>query len=85
MEDEMEDEVVDDPNCDTVQGFIDSLHIFAKYMKKGFATKFFLCAEHDILYVQVNSDDCPEDSDDGQKLLSLGWHVCDFDNWAMFV
>lgn len=64
-------------------GFIEALHIFAKYWKDGINNSYFMGAEHDILYIY--DSDIPEDSDDGRRLEALGFHRDDdLEGWAYF-
>lgn len=71
--------------ADTVEGWIASLEIFAKYLSKGMQSVGFLEPVHDMIYVDVHEDDLPEDSEDGQALKELGWHVSsDLGTWATF-
>ena len=56
---------------------IAGLQILSKY------TTDDCCAEHDIIYFYVNEEDLPEDSEDGQKLQELGFHL-DENGWAYF-
>lgn len=59
-----------------------SLDIFEKYL--GDSNKYWDGgSEHDIVYSCLTIHRLPDDSEDGQLLLSLGWHVED-DIWAFF-
>lgn len=44
----------------------------------------FSAAEHDIFYFPLSSEDIPEDSEDGQRLLDLGLMVSENESWAVF-
>lgn len=41
-------------------------------------------AEHDIVYLNLDADDVPEDSDDGKILDDYGCHIQD-ECWCRFV
>lgn len=70
----------------SVSEFIQALCIFAKYLKNGMDTGWFLEAAHDIIYMNVSAEQLPEDSEDGIKLGEMGWHISsDTDGWAYFV
>jgi hypothetical protein len=69
----------------TVTNLITALQIFAKYMKRGLETPYFFAAEHDIIYVFVDSGALPADTEDGRLLTELGWRIGDSDNWEHFV
>lgn len=64
--------------------FIKALAILGKYLKDGMDTKYFLGAEHDVIYFYVGIEELPEDSDDGKALVELGFHV-EHGSWARFV
>lgn len=59
-----------------------SLDIFAKY--KGEDKYWDSCAEHDIIYSTLTTEEIPKDSEDGKELSSLGWHVDEDYYWAFF-
>ena len=69
----------------SVKGFIEGLQILAKYMPKGMDTKFFLGAEHDILYLGISTEDIGPKSEEGKRLSALGFHIdSDLGDWAFF-
>jgi len=59
-----------------------SLRIMEKYSNCNDC--LLASAEHDQVWSFLGTDDCPEDSEDGQKLINLGWFV-DEDCYSMFV
>lgn len=70
----------------TINEFIESLHIIAKYEKEGTASTYFLEAEHDIIYSHLDEEQVSEDSEDGKKLMSFGWFLnADADVWSHYV
>lgn len=74
-------------NAKSVAGFIEGLTILAGYMPKGLGTKFAFGAEHDVIHIwgDVTLDILREDSEDGRKLLALGFHTDDdLDQWQYF-
>jgi len=68
----------------SIKGFIAVLQIMAKYL--GEDKKYFMLAEHDIIYSSLSTEDCPEDSEDGKMLVELGWFVdpCCDNCWSYF-
>jgi hypothetical protein len=70
----------------SVEGFVRGLRILSKYMKSGSATRYFLGAGHDIVYVYTENENIPdEDSTEGLELQSLGFHFSsDNEGWAYF-
>lgn len=67
------------------EGWVETFETMAKYMSKGMQTKFFLEAEHDIIYSHIDDEAVPVDSEDGKKLSELGWHFDgDAGCWAYF-
>jgi hypothetical protein len=63
-----------DARSRTIAGFIAALE-----------KKYFLGGEHDVIYIYVSSEDCPDNSADGNKLVSLGWRVdTDTGNWMYY-
>lgn len=72
-----------DDRSKTVEGVIEALTILSKYMTNGMQERFFCGAEHDELFFYVDVSKCPENSEDGQRLSRLGFHVSD-DFWAYF-
>lgn len=62
-----------DPRERTVEGFIEGLRILAKHSKDGLKARSFLEAEHDEVYLHLDAEDVPEDSEDGLLLQSLGF------------
>lgn len=75
------------PNAKSVGAFIEGLQILAKYMPNGFAQKYAFGGEHDVIHVwgDVNLEKLPEGSQDGRRLLELGFHTDDdLDQWQYF-
>ena len=75
-----------DPKAKTLGGFIEAINIFARHKSLGLKESYFFNAKHDILYAGIDNDELPEDSEDGIKLVMLGWHV-DSDiegSWSYF-
>ena len=71
-----------DERAKSIEGFIASLEIFAKYTSKGMTESYFLGAEHDIIYCWIN---VPKNSEDGKRLTMLGWHhETESDSWGYF-
>jgi len=67
------------------EGWVKTFEIMAKYMPAGMQTKYFLEADHDIIYSNIEGDALPEDSVDGKRLIELGWHLgSEFDCWAYY-
>jgi hypothetical protein len=60
------------PKAKTVEGFVIGLHILCKYMDDRLNQKFFLGAEHDIIYIYAEKPE--EGSHDGLRLSELGFH-----------
>ena len=61
------------------------MQIMSSHMKDGLNTGFAFGAEHDIIYVFVDAEALPEDSDDGRLLDGLGFHYStESDTWAYF-
>jgi hypothetical protein len=69
----------------TIKGFIEALNIFAKYTDKGIDESFFCGAEHDELYMYVELEKLSTKSEDGKRLLQLGFHADkESGNWAYY-
>jgi len=79
----MSEELPEDPRSKSVEGFIAGLMILAPYFDKGMKEVYFMSAEHDIVHLHVDEDKCPEDSDDGRVLVSLGFMMHDY-GWAYY-
>lgn len=79
-----DDLYMSDPRSKSLDGMIVALGILAKYMPKKEQQKFFVEAEHDEIFFNVDVDVLPEDSEDGRILVALGLHVSDGDCWAWF-
>ena len=79
-----------DPKAKSVTAFIEALTILARYMDNHIESKHFSAAGHDVFYVNTESDEDGqarpgEDSDDGRRLVALGWHLdSESDGWAYF-
>jgi hypothetical protein len=86
MTEEEQDEIyMKDPDAKTMRGFIRALSIFSEHLEHGASAKYFMGAEHDILYVYVSVQQIPPSSANGKELLSLGWHPeDDSEDWAYF-
>ncbi|HRA64409.1 MAG TPA: hypothetical protein PL187_00225 [Caldilinea sp.] len=68
----------------TLMGWIEALQIMAPHYPGGINTRSPLHGEHDEVYA-IKAEFLPEDSEDGQKLLSMGWFVCEYTNcWMRF-
>ena len=67
----------------TIRGYIKALQIMAKHAEEGLDTKSFLDAQHDCISTYLATDQLPETSEDGQRLLALGWFE-DEGYWARF-
>lgn len=71
--------------ANTPEGWIETFEIMAKYMPNGLQTKFFLQAEHDVIYSYIEGEVLPEDTEDGKRLIELGWYFdSDIGVWAYF-
>lgn len=67
------------------EGWVEAFEIFAKYWSRGMKEKFFLEAEHDVIYSHIEADQLPQDSEDGHSLIELGWHLdSETGTWAYF-
>lgn len=88
-------EYMSDPKAKTIDGFIEGLQILSVFVKnKKLSDKiekflknesFTLSAEHDIIYIHVDSDVLPLETPIGLKLSSLGFHInIDNECWAYF-
>jgi hypothetical protein len=74
-----------DPRSRKVDGWRASLDVFERHMLKGGDTWVIASAEHDIIWASLDVKDIPWESEDGQLLNALGWHVdSQTDTWAMF-
>jgi hypothetical protein len=72
-----------DPRAKTIEGFIVALQIFAKYTKDKLQESYFCGAEHDVLYMYVDTDAVSEE--DAALLDKLGWHKDESaETWAYF-
>lgn len=70
-----------DPEARTIAGWIRILQIIGKYAPNLHPLAH---AEHDIVYLNLTTEDCPEDSEDGEELSKLGLFVEDGYSWACF-
>jgi hypothetical protein len=59
----------------SIQCFILAIQLMSRYLDNGLQRKFFLSAEHDVIYSDLEKEKCSEDSEDGKMLRQLGWHV----------
>jgi hypothetical protein len=67
----------------TIEQLILALNIFAAHVEGGLQHSFLLDADHDIIYAGADSNDLPETSEDGKKLMALGWFFDDdIDCWC---
>ena len=84
MNDEESDRLyMSDPKAKSIGAFIEALTILARYVEGGVEKKHFSGAEHDVFY--AGGDGPVEDSEDGRRLLSLGWHYEDeTESWAYY-
>ena|ERR1700688_3260848 len=92
VETEADKRYMKDPLAKSVFGFIKGLYLLAPYMKEAENTKFFLGAEHDVIYIYTESLNGPledekgspkEDSPDGLALSELGFHYGDY-GWEYY-
>lgn len=75
----------DDERYKTIEGLIEALQIIAKYNGGGLKAQFILMAEHDIIWMDSDLGPPAEDSDDGKRLIELGWHYDrSAEVWAYF-
>ncbi|MCK5605795.1 hypothetical protein KAR91_28120 [Candidatus Pacearchaeota archaeon] len=66
---------------DSLEQMIEACQIFLKYKDQYQG----LHGEHDIIYSGIYSDVIPEDSEDGKRLVELGWHQSsEGDMWGLF-
>lgn len=80
-----DDNYMKSPISNTIIGFITGLKIIAEHEADGLDTKFFMGAEHDIIYFYINNEALPTDSEAGRELDSLGFHYDEeLDSWAYF-
>lgn len=69
----------------TPEGWNAALQILSKQMGGGMKEKFFLEADHDVIYSHVSTYDITEDSEDGKALIQLGWYADgEINVWAFF-
>lgn len=74
-----------DERYKTIEGLIEAFQIIAKYNSDGLKEKFVLMAEHDIVWVDSDLGPPAEDSEDGKRLIELGWHYDESaEAWAYF-
>jgi hypothetical protein len=66
-----------------MQKLIEAFTIFGKYTSNDYC----LSAEHDQIWIFVDSGELPVDSEDGNRLVELGWDVdTEVDNfWTKYV
>lgn len=64
-----------------MQNLVKAFTIFAKYTD----SEYDLGAEHEQIWVYVNKEKLPEDSEDGKVLKVLGWFIDENDVWSKFV
>lgn len=57
-----------------MKDFIEGLEILSRYIGDP-DNRYFMEACHDIVYIQVSSGDLWEGSDDGKRLIKLGFHL----------
>jgi len=71
--------------ANSIEGHINALLIISKYEPNGIGQKFFLEAEHEVIYSHVGREALAEDSNDGKSLIELGWEVDpDTGLWAYY-
>ena len=75
-----------DPNAKSVLGFIQGLSLFLQqFMKHGADTKYFLGAEHDVIYIYTEGGKPDEECAEGLRLSELGFHYDeDVEGWAYY-
>lgn len=84
-EDERNALYMTNPQAKTLNGLVQSFMLFGLHTEKGMDQSYPIDAEHDILYGPCDSDEIPEESEDGKKLLALGWHYDDdAGRWAYY-
>ncbi len=60
----------------TIARFIVGLGVFAeRYLENGEGEWYFCSAQHDIIYFFVDINDLPGNSDDGKRLIELGFYI----------
>lgn len=70
----------------TISEMIESLGIFAKYLAKGMDEAFFMGAERDQIWMYVEDEKIPTDSDDFKRLDEIGWFPDEeCGTWSRFV
>lgn len=80
-----EDLYMSDPKSKSIAALIEALAIVAKYAQNGLEERWPVQAEHDVLYLKLDLEKVPEDSEDGRRLIALGFHAEeDVDSWAYF-
>ena len=85
VETEADKQYMKSADAKSVVGFIKGLNLLAKHMEDGVDTKFFLGAEHDVIYVYTEEGEPKKDSLDGIGLSELGFHYDeDVEGWAYF-
>lgn len=86
-EDELDDLYMKDPRAKTVEGFIAGLTLLAAHMPNGLSQKFAFGGGHEEIFIwgDVTLDAVPRDSEEGHKLIALGFHADeDLDQWSYF-
>ena len=69
----------------TIKEFREILDIIAKHSDRGENAACVFCAEHDVIYLLIQLDKVPEDSEDGKRLTELGCHPDENnEGWAYY-
>lgn len=70
---------------DSARAWIEAFGIFAKHWKNGLDEKFFMGGEHDEIFIYVDLESIPPESEDGRRLIALGFLPdLDSENWMHF-
>lgn len=86
--DEIEEFILSVPksrNYNSIAGWIEALAIFSKYDKLGLKRTNFCGGEHDTIYFYIGIDKLLPASEEGKKLISLGFTPdLDSENWVKY-
>jgi len=86
MDEETYDKLyLSDERSGTIEGLIESLKILAAHSPNGLQDHRVIEPAHDMIFSALGPKEIPEDSEDGKKLIALGWNLReDEDHWTMF-
>ena len=71
-----------DATAKSVAGVIEAFQIFAKYLENGLNQQYFFEGQHDKIFVYVDPEKLLPQSDDGKRLIALGFYPnLELDNW----